>query len=205
MYFGKVHHNIIRGIERKAIFRDDRDRERFLERLETVLVETSTPCYAWALMKNHAHLLLRTGLVPIATVMRRLLTGYAQDFNRRYQRHGQLFQNRYKSILCQEDPYLRELVRYIHLNPLRAKLVADLAALDSYPYAGHGTLMGKRKNNWQDTDYILSFFGRTRSVAKTRYRQYVQEGIALGKRPDLGGGGLIRSCGGWARRMWMAW
>lgn len=120
---GALHHNIIRGIERKAIFRDDRDRERFLERLESVLVETSMPCYAWALMKNHAHLLLRTGLAPVATVMRRLLTGYAQDFNRRYRRHGQLFQNRYKSILCEEDPYLLELVRYIHLNPLRAKAV----------------------------------------------------------------------------------
>jgi putative transposase len=93
---GALHHIIIRGIERKAIFRDDRDRERFLERLGSVLLETSTPCYAWVLMKNHAHLLLRTGLVPIATVMRRILTGYAQDFNRRHRRHGQLFQNRYK-------------------------------------------------------------------------------------------------------------
>ena len=73
----------------------------------------------------------------MATVMRRLLTGYAVSFNRRHRRHGQLFQNRYKSILCQEDAYFRELVRYIHLNPLRARLVKDLKALDKYPFSGH--------------------------------------------------------------------
>ena len=76
--------------------------------------------------------------------MRRLLTGYAVSFNRRHRRHGQLFQNRYKSILCQEDAYLRELVRYIHLNPLRARLVKDLNALDKYPFSGHSVLMGKK-------------------------------------------------------------
>ncbi len=116
---GALRHIIIRGIERKKIYRDDGDRNNFLDRLDSILLDTRTQCYAWALIPNHAHLLLRTGLVPIATVMRRLLTGYAVSFNRKYRRHGQLFQNRYKSILCQEDPYLRELVRYIHLNPLR--------------------------------------------------------------------------------------
>ena len=190
---------MIRGIERCNIFRDDADRDNFLARLGEILTETSTACYAWALVPNHAHLLLRTGKEPIATVMRRLLTGYAVRFNRRHQRHGHLFQNRYKSILCQEDPYLRELVRYIHLNPLRAGLVDDLVALDAYPYSGHSTVMGKKRNDWQDSDYFLSLFGRGQSVARKRYRQYVQEGITQGKRPDLVGGGLIRSSGGWAR------
>jgi hypothetical protein len=88
-------------------------------------------------------LLLRTGLTPISTVMRRLLTGHAVQFNRRHRRHGHLFQNRYKSILCQEDPYLMELVRYIHLNPLRAKLVADYKSLRRFSYAGHCALMGR--------------------------------------------------------------
>ena len=108
---GALHHIIIRGIEKRSIFRDDQDRDNFLERLGRILSETSTPCYAWALMHNHIHLLLRTGRAPIATVMRRLLTGYAQQFNRRHNRHGQLFQNRYKSILCEEDPFLLELVQ----------------------------------------------------------------------------------------------
>ncbi len=123
---GALHHVIARGIERRAIFRDDRDRDMFLERLGKNLVESRTPCYAWALLRNHFHLLLRTGATPISTVLRRVLTGYAFDFNRRHRRQGHLFQNRFKSILCQEDPYLLELVRYIHLNPLRAGIVKQL-------------------------------------------------------------------------------
>jgi len=120
---GALHHIIVRGIERRKIFYDDNDRDNFLNRLGVILIESQNQCFAWALIPNRLHLLLRTGVAPIATVMRRLLTGYAVSFNRRHRRHGQLFQNRYKSILCQEDPYLIELVRYIHLNPLRAGLV----------------------------------------------------------------------------------
>ena len=84
--------------------------------------------------------------------MRRLLTGYAVTFNHRYNRHGHLFQNRYKSILCQEEPYLLELVRYIHLNPLRAKLVSSIDKLNRYRYTGHSRLMGRFEDEWQDTD-----------------------------------------------------
>src|SRR5512136_2302918 len=134
---GVLHHIIIRGIERRKIFRDDRDRENFLERMGRLLVETKTGCYAWTFLENHAHFLLRTDKIPLATFMRRLLTGYVVSFNRRYKRHGHLLQNRYKSIVCQEDTYLQELVRYIHLNPLRARLVPDLRALDRYPWSGH--------------------------------------------------------------------
>ena len=126
---GALHHVMIRGIERREIFQDDKDRESFLDRLGGILLESSTPCYAWSLLNNHAHLLLRTGQIPISRVMRKLLTGYAVTFNRRYHRHGHLFQNRYNSILCEEDAYLQELVRYIHLNPLRAGLVKDLREL----------------------------------------------------------------------------
>jgi REP element-mobilizing transposase RayT len=140
---GALHHIIIRGIERTLIFTDDRDRENFLERLSQLLPESQTPCYAWALMSNHAHLLLRTGRVAIASLMRRLLTGYAVSFNKRHRRHGHLFENRYKSILCEEDRYLRQLVAYIHLNPLRAGIVEDLAALKAYPFTGHSALMGQ--------------------------------------------------------------
>ena len=87
--------------------------------------------------------------------MRRLLTGYALYFNRRHRRSGHLFQNGYKSILCQEDAYLLELVRYIHLNPLRAKLINDFTALQSYPFCGHSAIMGEVDREWQDTDFIL--------------------------------------------------
>ena len=100
---GALHHIIIRGIERKAIFKDTADRFDFFNRLGRIVSETETGCHAWAFMKNHVHLLLKTGLTPIAFVMRRLLTGYAVSFNRKHRRHGQLFQNRYKSFLCEED------------------------------------------------------------------------------------------------------
>jgi putative transposase len=121
-----LHHVMIRGIERRKIFNDDHDRENFIERLSILLPEAKTRCYAWSFLSNHAHFLLRSGPAGIAALMRRLLTGYAVSYNRRHKRHGQLFQNRYKSIICQEDVYLQELVRYIHLNPLRANIVIDL-------------------------------------------------------------------------------
>jgi len=125
-----------------------------------ILNESKTACFAWSLMTNHFHLLLRTGPVPISTVMRRLLTGYAMHYNRRHRRSGHLFQNRYKSILCQEDSYLLELVRYIHLNPLRAKLVTSMAKLDRFAYTGHSVLMCKYSHNWQDATYVLLRFGK---------------------------------------------
>ena len=131
-----------RGIAGSKIFIDTQDRRNFLKRLGSILTETQTPCYAWALMPNHFHLLLRTGMAPIATVMRRLLTGYAVFHNRRHKRHGHLFQNRYKSILCQENVYLLELVRYIHLNPLRVNMVKDIKQLENYPFCGHSTILG---------------------------------------------------------------
>ena len=115
---GVLHHVMIRGIERRKIFRNDKDREDFIERLEVLCPETQTNCYAWAFMSNHAHFLFRTGMSPLSRFMRRLLTGYAIGFNLRHSRRGPLFQNRYKSIVCQEDAYLQELVRYIHLNPI---------------------------------------------------------------------------------------
>jgi len=102
---------MIRGIERRKIFRDDKDRDDLIERLSNILPETNTSCYAWAFLSNHAHFLFKSGEAGISKAMRRLLTGYAVTFNRKYKRHGQLFQNRYKSIICQEDTYLRELVR----------------------------------------------------------------------------------------------
>jgi putative transposase len=195
---GVLHHIIIRGIERRKIFRDERDRENFLGRLGSLLLETKTGCYAWAFLENHAHFLLRTGEVPLATLMRRLLTGYVVSFNRRYKRHGHLLQNRYKSIVCQEDPYLQELVRYIHLNPLRAGAVPHLVALNSYPYCGHSALMGRVKRPWQDVGYVLHFFGKNVGNARREYFSYVEVGIEQGHRRDLVGGGLVRSLGGWA-------
>ncbi len=177
--------------------KDAADRSDFLNRLEMILPETKTSCYAWVLMTNHVHLLLKTGVAPIATVMRRLLTGYAVRFNRRHRRHGQLFQNRYKSFLCEEDVYLKELVRYLHLNPIRAKLVKDVKDLESYPYSGHSALMGKAKHDWQDPAYVLKLFDSSMGAARRSYKVFLSKGVAQGRRPELVGGGLLRSVGGW--------
>jgi len=195
---GALHHIIARGIERRRIFADDTDRDDFLKRLGTIISETETACYAWALIPNHFHLLLRTDKASISTVMRRLLTGYAIGYNHRHRRSGHLFQNRFKSILCQEDPYLKELVRYIHLNPLRAKIVPDLRSLNRYPYCGHSALLGKKPRQWQATESLLAFFGDDLRTAKRNYSDFVIKGIDQGRRPDLTGGGLIRSVGGWS-------
>ena len=193
-----LHHIICRGIERRKIFRSKSDYNNFITRLAALVAETNTSCYAWALIPNHFHLLLKTGNVPIATVMRRLLTGYAVSFNHRHRRHGHVFQNRYKSVLCQEDAYLLELVRYIHLNPLRSGLVSDLEKLASYPYAGHAALADARPNDWQDIFSVLSLFNKNSFRARRQYVQFVQDGVEQGRRTDLTGGGLVRSVGGWS-------
>jgi REP element-mobilizing transposase RayT len=195
---GTLHHVIIRGIEKKKIVSCDQDRQDFVARMGTIALETETSVYAWALMTNHAHILLRSGPSGLSRYMRRLLSGYAISYNRRHRRHGHLFQNRYKSIVCEEDSYFKELVRYIHLNPLRAKLVDNLTKLDRYRYCGHSVLMGRVKNDWQDRDYVLEWFGSKEGEAKRAYRRFVKMGIDQGHRSDLTGGGLIRSQGGWS-------
>lgn len=194
---GALHHIICRGIEGGLIFKDDTDRDHFLDRFEVILSDTGTSCYAWALIPNHFHLFLRTGHEPVSRVMRRLLTGHAVSFNRRHKRSGHLFQNRYKSILCQEEAYLLELVRYIHLNPLRAGIVPDVKALSKFAYSGHSRIMGARESGWQDADKILGMFGKPRHQARRLYEAYVAKGAAEGQKPELTGGGLIRSLGGW--------
>jgi REP element-mobilizing transposase RayT len=195
---GTLHHIIIRGIEKKDIVSSDKDRQDFVARMGAIVLETETSVYAWALMSNHAHILLRSGPSGLSRYMLRLLTGYAISYNRRHRRHGHLFQNRYKSIVCEEDSYFKELVRYIHLNPLRANLVDNLTKLDRYKYCGHSVLMGRVKNDWQDRDYVLKWFGSKQGEAKRTYRQFVKIGIDQGHRSDLTGGGLIRSQGGWS-------
>jgi putative transposase len=129
--------------------------------------------------------------------MRQLLTGYVVNFNRRHRRAGHLFQDRYRSILCEDDPCMLELTRYIHLNPLRAGIVGSLEGLRLCAWCGHSAIMGRIKRAWQDMDTILAYFGRGRRAAIEAYERFVQLGVAHGRRPELVGGGLIRSSGGW--------
>ena len=133
---GALHHIMVRGIDKTDIFIDDQDRLVFLERLAKNIIEGKCSVYAWVLMNNHAHLLFKSGFKGISSVMRSLLTGYAIYFNRKHKRTGHLFENRYKSILCEEDRYLLALIRYIHLNPVRAGIVKEIDSLDRYPWCG---------------------------------------------------------------------
>lgn len=194
---GVLHHVMGRGIEKRSIFFSDGDRFDFLERLSSLANEGAMAIYAWTLMPNHFHLLCKTKNQPLASSMRRLLTGYAVNFNKRHSRHGHLFQNRYKSIVCQEEHYLKELVRYIHLNLLRGDIVGSLEELNRSPWSGHSAIMGNMRRTWQDTDYVMSFF-RNNDSSRDEYREYVQKGIQLGRRQELVGGGLVRSLGGWS-------
>lgn len=193
---GLLYHIIVRGIEKGHIFNDDKDRDFFLSRLAEILKDTYTSLYAFALIPNHFHLLIRRDNIPISKVMQRLLTSYALYFNKRHERVGHLFQNRYKSIICQEDTYLLELIRYINLNPLRAGAVDSLKALKTYPYSGHAYLLGKkRRADWLNQDYVLSHFAKTGKRAKGLYLKFITDGVSIGKRDSLSGGGLQRSLG----------
>ncbi len=196
---GTLHHVMGRGIERTQLFRDDTDRADFVARLATLCETGHLGVYAWALMPNHFHLLVRTGTQPLARSMKRLLTGYVVNFNHRHRRVGHLVQNRYKSVVVEDEPYLLEVTRYIHLNPLRGHLVSDLAAVRRYPWTGHAALLGGVARPWQDTQTILRQFGPTPRRARAAYQAFVAAGIPLGRRPDLVGGGLVRSLGGWAQ------
>jgi REP element-mobilizing transposase RayT len=187
-----LQHVIVRGIEKRDIFMDDHDRRDFVKRLSDLLIATETDCLAWTLLDNHIHMLLRPRQSPLAKLMRRLLTGYAVTFNLRYRRTGHLFQNRYKSIVCDEEAYLLELVRYIHLNPLRAGLVKTLDELDRYAWCGHAVLLGRGDLPGQVTAEVLARFGKTVGTSQRRYRLFVEDGIAMGHREDLTGTGKLR-------------
>ncbi|MEW6488705.1 MAG: transposase [Thermodesulfobacteriota bacterium] len=196
---GLVYHVMARGIERRDIFGDERDRERFVESLGELVAETGAQLYAWSLLSNHFHLLLRRGERPLADLMRRLMTRHAVRFNRRHHRTGHLFQNRYKSIVVEEEEYFLELVRYVHLNPVRCGVVQRPEELDRFAWSGHAVLLGARSEPWQAVDEVLGRFGGRRTQAKRAYRDFVMAGWNQGHREEFSGGGLMRSSGGGER------
>ena len=195
---GTLHHVIIRGIEQGHIVRDDEDRKEFLRRMGELAQGTGTSIYAFALMTNHAHILLKSGRQGLSTFMRCLLSGYAQYFNRHHRRVGHLFQNRYKSIICEEEAYFDKLVAYIHLNPLRARLIDSFEELASYPWCGHAVMMKKVQYKWLDHDYVLQFFCEREGEARRAYVAYLEEERGINREKELSGGGMLRFHGGWS-------
>ena len=171
-----------RGVERRAIFRTDRDREDFLARLATVVEEEDLRLFAFVLMGNHFHLVVRRDGSPLGHAMNRVLAGYGVAFNLRHRRSGHLFENRYKAVLCQEDAYLLQLVRYVHLNPVRAKMVGDPGA---YLWSSHlYYLRRKEAPSWLDVETVLEMLG-----SRSAYRRFIADGMTEGERSDLCGRG----------------
>jgi hypothetical protein len=148
-------------------------------------------------MSNHYHFLIRAGTRPLGKLMAPVLGGFAGNYNRRHHRSGYVFQNRFASILCDEDSYLLELIRYIHLNPLRAKMVQDLSELGRYPWTGHAGVLGRHRQKWHLVDEVLLHFGKSRRQARKGYADFVEAGASDSNAKSLSGGGLVRSHGGW--------
>jgi len=176
-FAGALYHVIARGNRRQGIFLDERDLERFLTYLSECKRRYFFRLYAFALMKNHLHLLVEVGEVPLSRIMQSLLFRYARYFNLRHEEVGHLLQGRYKAIVCDKDAYLLELVRYIHLNPVRAKIVKTP---EDYVWSGHLSYLGKAGGDLIDEEFVLGQLGENRSLARRRYRQFVWEGISGG-------------------------
>lgn len=190
---GLIYHVMFRGIERKEIFKNEPDYEELLSRLSSLAGAENIKVYGFSLMPNHVHLLVRPLKTGLPTFMSRLLTGYAIYFNRKHRRAGHLFQNRYKSFAIEEDVYFLELIRYIHLNPVRAGIIPDLDRLVLYPYTGYSSLMGRTKHAFMEVDEVLLNFGGSFKEARQRLKGFMADGIALGQQVHLRGGGLKRS------------
>jgi len=186
-----------RGVARGDIFLDGEDREAFLLRLAASVEHGDLTVYAWALMPNHLHLLAGSPAGRLSAAMRRLLSSYAGYFNSRHRRVGHLFQNRFKSLLVDADEYLLELVRYVHLNPIRAGLVGSLDALEDYPWTGHPTLLGQATLPWQSVDAVLALFAARAGKARAAYRAFLAEGLRSPAPENLGGGALRAWLGRW--------
>lgn len=195
---GALHHVVARGIDRGRIFAEPAGYRRFVRRLGEVLKEGGAQCLAWTLMPNHIHLVVRTGRIPLSRLMQKLLVGHAVSYNKARGRTGHVFEGRYKSILCEEEPYLLELVRYVHLNPVRARICDGLRGLARYRWSGHRALLGRADLPWQQARAVLERFGGSRNEARVRYLRFLEEGLAGDAAEGVRGESLRRLVeGGW--------
>ena len=179
---GGLYHVITRGNNRQQIFNVPTDCEKFLSLLAIQKTKLPFFLYAYCLMPNHVHLLIEREADAVGRIMHRVLTGYSQYYNRGYSRVGHLLQGRYKAILCQSDEYLTELVRYIHLNPVRANMVSRP---EQYRYSGHRAYLGLDAAGLVDADPVLRHFGAKKNLAREAYSQFVSAGMRLGHRDEL--------------------
>jgi REP element-mobilizing transposase RayT len=177
-----LHHIWARGVLRRRIFVDDHDRSALRDLLTQVLVPSNARAVAWTFMTNHVHLVLRSGDVPLSTVMRLVLSEYALRFNERHERSGHLFQGRFGSRQIAGDADFLTIVRYVHRNPLEAGMVRDLSALEGFAWSGHASLMGRRSPlAFELPSLVLDRFGADAAAARERLVEWmgqVDEGAA---------------------------
>ena len=182
---GQINHVWIRGIEGQAIFLDPEDCADFVQRLAVVLPDAGASVFAWAFVTNHAHFLVRSGPVAISQVMRRINTGYARCFNQRHDRFGYLFQSRFGSRAATTDSDVRNLLRYVHLNPVGAGL-ASVETLADYRWCGHGGLMGVRPPlPFESAGRALALFDAEHRMARKRMFRFLVDGRPTGEPPAL--------------------
>lgn len=171
-YPDAYYHVINRGNNLETIFKSERDKEKFLEYLEKAAERFSIIIHAYCLMSNHYHLLVQTPEANLSATMQWINVSYAAYFNRKRLRQGHLFQGRFKAILIDADEYLKHLSRYIHLNPVRAKMVSTPA---EYPWSSYAAFIGKQKApKFLETDWLLSNFGKNKKQAKQNYKHFVE-------------------------------
>jgi len=179
---GGVYHAILRGNGGQDIFLTDEDRYHFYLLLQEGTERFDYRVHGFCLMTNHLHLAVQVGDVPLSRGMQNLAFRYTRWVNRREKRMGHLFQGRYKAILVDGDSYLLELVRYIHLNPVRAGLVQDPS---DYPWSGHRAYLGQETLPWLTTEWVLGQFARRRDAARRRYETFVLEGRNQGYQEEF--------------------
>lgn len=172
-YPGACYHVTSRGNEKRPVFKNERDREKFLVYLESAVVRYGAVIHVWCLMDNHYHLFIETPLGNLSQIMRHINGAYTTYFNVKWKRAGHLFQGRYKAILVEADRYAAELSRYIHLNPVRGGIVDTPK---NYFWSSYLSYIGKNvPPAWLKTDFVLSYFGKEPKYAKTIYRKFVEE------------------------------
>lgn len=172
---GVVHHVMVRGIEKRTIFADDHDRDDLIVRLSRILPECGATCFAWALMPNHFHLVVRTGSDSVSRLMARVGTGYARRFNERHGRVGHLFQNRFLSRVVGDDADLACVVRYVHRNPIAGGIVASVEQLTGFCWTGHAALMGRAEpRQFHQVAEALRLFGETPGEARTQLLAFMR-------------------------------
>ncbi|MEP7213792.1 MAG: transposase [Acidobacteriota bacterium] len=179
---GGLYHVIVRGNDRQDIFHTPEHHGKFVSLVARAKERSPFFLYAWCLMTNHLHLLIERRDATVGAIMQRVLTGYSQWYNRRHRHIGHVFQGRHKSILCQSDVYLAELVRYIHLNPVRAAMVDRP---EDYPHSSHRAYLGLEPEGIADVDPVLRHFGAVRERARANFQDFVMAGVGMHHPEDL--------------------